>query len=158
MVDKLKAYVAVGFHDQATVAARAMEEIKAPTFVNTDSPVRIYLSDEGQTLKTKNRRNNGATKDTVPKTEDGELKFEVDRYLTKYKTYKEGTKAWAENKGKCYYLIFQHYLPELKTELKRSVRWEATATNTDIMALLLIVWDVMHHKKTGPEYHGAGQK
>ena len=33
VVEKLKEYIAVHFCDQATVDARAMEELKAPTFV-----------------------------------------------------------------------------------------------------------------------------
>ena len=41
VVDKLKEYVAVHFCDQATVAARAMEELKPPVFVKTDRPVRV---------------------------------------------------------------------------------------------------------------------
>ena len=83
----------------------------------------------------------------MPKTEDWEHKLVVDKYLKSYKTYKEGTKAWAENKGKCYYLALQHYSPELKTELRNSAQWEAVATNTGVVALVLIIRDVMHNKK-----------
>ena len=36
---------------------------------------------------------------------------------------------------------------ELKTELKNSARWEAAASDTDVVALLLIIRDVMHNKK-----------
>ena len=61
--------------------------------------------------------------------------------------YKEGTKAWVENKGKCYYLILQHCPPELKTELNNLARWEPAAADTDVVALLLIIRDVMHNKK-----------
>ena len=71
----------------------------------------------------------------------------VDKYLKGYKTYKKGTKAWAENKGKCYYLVLQHFPPELKTKLKNLAWWEAAATDTDIVALLLIIWDVIQNKK-----------
>ena len=70
VVDKLKEHVAVHFWDQATVAARAMEELKAPTFVKAECPVRKYWRYEGQTLKTKNERNAGSTTANVPKTED----------------------------------------------------------------------------------------
>ena len=41
VVDKLKEYVAVHFCDQATVAARAMEELKAPVFTKKERPVRM---------------------------------------------------------------------------------------------------------------------
>ena len=88
-----------------------MEELKAPTFVQSDCHVRVYWSDKGQTLETNNKRNAGSTTDNVPKLEDWEHKLEVDKYLKKYKTCKDGTKAWAENKGKCYYLILQHCPP-----------------------------------------------
>ena len=64
-----------------------------------------------------------------------------------YKTHKGGTKAWKENRGKCYYLVLQHCPPELKTELKNLARWEASASNTDVVVLLLTIRDVMHHKK-----------
>ena len=124
-----------------------MKELQAPTFVKSDRPVRVYWSDEGRTLKTKNKRNAGAAKDNMPKSEDWEHKLEVEDYLKKYKLYKEGTKGWAENKGKCYYMVLQHCPPELKTELKNSSRWEAAAAETDVVALLLIIWDVMHNKK-----------
>ena len=82
--------------------------------------------------------------DNVPKSEDWEHKLEVKEYLKKYKFYNEGTKAWTENKGKCYYLILQHCPPELKTELKNSAQW---AADTNGVALLLIIRDVMHNKK-----------
>ena len=124
-----------------------MEELKAPTFVKKEHSVRKYWSDEGQTLGTRNTHNVGSTTDTVPKTEDWEYKLVVDKYLEMYKTYKDGTKSWAENKGKWYYLVLQHCSPELKTELKNSAWWEEAATNTDIVALLLIIRDVMHNKK-----------
>jgi hypothetical protein len=77
--------------------------------------------------------------------EDLEDKFDVNKYLEKHKTYKEGTKDWEKNKGKCYYLILQQYPPELKTELKNSAQWEAAETNTGAVALLLISQDVMHN-------------
>ena len=47
MVDKLREYAAVQFQDQATVAARAMEEIKAPTFFKSDRPIGVYWDDKG---------------------------------------------------------------------------------------------------------------
>ena len=121
VVDKLKEYFAVHFRDQATVAVRAMEELKPPVFVKSDRPVLVHWADEGQTRKTNNKRNVGPTVDNVPKTEDWEHKLVIEEYLDKYKLYKEGTKAWEENKDKCYYLVFQHCLPELKIELKNSV-------------------------------------
>ena len=39
MVKKLKEYIAVYFQDQAIVAAKATEKIKAPAFVKTDRPI-----------------------------------------------------------------------------------------------------------------------
>ena len=39
VVDKLKEYVAVHFCDQATVAAKAMEDLKAPVFTKMECPV-----------------------------------------------------------------------------------------------------------------------
>ena len=42
VVNKLKEYVAVQFRDQATVAARATEELNAPTFVKSDCPIQVY--------------------------------------------------------------------------------------------------------------------
>ena len=102
MVNRLKEYVAVHFRDHATVAARAMEELKAPTFVKYDRPIRVYWADEGQTRETNNKQNPGATVDKLPMSEDWEHKLKVKEYLEKYKLYKEGTKAWAENKGKGY--------------------------------------------------------
>ena len=95
-----------------------MEKLKTPNFVKLTRPVRVYWSNEVQTLETKNKRNSGDTKDNVPKSEDWEHKLEVKEYLKKYTLYKEGTKAWAKNKGKCYYLILQHCPLELKTELE----------------------------------------
>jgi hypothetical protein len=53
VVDKLKEYVAVHFRDQATVAARAMDELKAPTFVKEDRPMRMYWADSSQSVETK---------------------------------------------------------------------------------------------------------
>ena len=105
VVNKLKEYVVVDFQDQAVVAARAMEELKAPTFVKSDRPIRVYWADKKQTRETNNKHNAGATKDNVPTFEDWEHKLEVEEYLQKYKCYKEETKAWAENKAKCNYLI-----------------------------------------------------
>ena len=70
----------------------------------------------------------------MSKYEDWEHKLVVEEYFKKYKFCKEGTKAWAENKGKCYYLILQHCPSELKMELK------------NVTALLLIIRDVMHNK------------
>ena len=93
VVNKLKEYVAVHFWDQATVAARAMEELKAPTLVKSDRPIQVYWADEGQTCETNNKRNPGATVDNILKSEDWEHKLEVKEYLKKYKLYKEGTKA-----------------------------------------------------------------
>ena len=47
VVDKLKEYVAVQFRGQATVAARAMEELKPPVFEEADCPVQVYWVEEG---------------------------------------------------------------------------------------------------------------
>ena len=47
VVAKLKEYVAVHFRDQATVAVRAMEELKPPVFVKSNCPVRPYWADKG---------------------------------------------------------------------------------------------------------------
>ena len=41
----------------------------------------------------------------------------------------------------------QHCPQELKTELKNLAWWEAAAVETDVVALLLIIWDNMHNKK-----------
>ena len=60
VIDKLKEYVAVHFWDQATVAARAMEELKPPVFVKSERSVRVYW----------NKRNAGSTVDNVPKSKD----------------------------------------------------------------------------------------
>ena len=70
VVGKLKEYVAAHFQDQATVAARAMEELKAPDFMKLVRPVRICWAGEGQTLETKRKCNTGATKENKPKIED----------------------------------------------------------------------------------------
>ena len=105
VIDKLKEYVALHFRVQATVAAWEMEELKAPTCVKSDRPIQVYWADEEHTRAINNRRNAGATKDTVPKFEDWEYKLKVEEYLKNYKFYKEGTKAWAENKDKWYHFI-----------------------------------------------------
>ena len=44
-----------------------------------------------------------------------------------------------------YYLVLQHYQLELKTKLKNSAWWEAAMTNTDGVALILIILDAMHN-------------
>ena len=54
---------------------------------------------------TKLKRNMGATTDNEPVLEEWEHKLKVEEYLEVYKTHKGGTKAWEENKGKCYYLV-----------------------------------------------------
>ena len=100
VVDKLRKYVAVDFSNQATVVARAMEDLKAPTFVKSDRPIQVYCADEGWTVETNNKRSVGSMKDNVPKSEDWEHKLIVKEYLEKYTFDKEGIKAWAENKGK----------------------------------------------------------
>ena len=59
VVDKLKEYVAVYFLNQATVAARAMEDLKAPAFTKKERPVRMYWSgtrrEAGASNKTKRK-------------------------------------------------------------------------------------------------------
>ena len=120
VVDTLKEYVAVYFQDQATMATKVTEELKAPTFVKSDRPSGVYWAEESQTRKTNNIQYAGSKTDNAPKLEDWEHKLKVDKYLEKYKTYKDGTKAWDNNKGKCYYLILQHCPLELKTKLKNS--------------------------------------
>ena len=97
-----------------------MEELKPPVFVKSEHPVRVYWADADQTRKTNNKHNAGSTVDNVPKFKDWEHKLVIEEYLNKYKLYKEGTKAWEENKGKCHYLVVQHCPTELKTELKNS--------------------------------------
>ena len=67
--------------------------------------------------------------------------------MENYKTHKGETKAWEENKGKCYYLVRQHCPLELNTELKNSAHWETTASDTNVVALLLIIRAVMHNKE-----------
>ena len=69
MVDKLKEYFAVHFRDQATLAARAMGELKSPAFVNLVCPTRMHWADKGQTRETKSKHNTCATKDNEPKME-----------------------------------------------------------------------------------------
>ena len=129
------------------VTVRTMEELKATAFVKLFRPVTMCWADKGQTRTTKSDCNTGAVIDNEPKLEDWEYKLAVNKYLRGYKMYKEGTKAWVENKCKCYYLILQQCPPELKTELNNSAWWKAATTNTDAVALLLIFWDVMHNKR-----------
>ena len=54
---------------------------------------------------------------------------------------------WTEHKGKCYYLVLQHYPPEVKTELKNLERWEAAVSDTGVVFLLLIIRDVLRTKR-----------
>ena len=124
-----------------------MAERKAPTFVKSDRPVRVYWSNEGQTFETKNKCNSGDTEANMPKSKDWEYKLEAKECLEEYRVQQRGTTAWAGNKGKCYYLVLQHCPLGLKTELKNLARWEAAADETDAVALLLIIQDVMHNKK-----------
>ena len=42
VVNKLKEYVAVHFWDQATVAARVVEELRASVFVKMEHPLRMF--------------------------------------------------------------------------------------------------------------------
>ena len=79
-----------------------MEGLRALTFVKMERPVRKYLSDEGQTLETKNKCNTETTTNNVPTKEDWEHKLVLDKYLETYKVYKDGIKAWAEIKGTYY--------------------------------------------------------
>ena len=138
IVDKLKEYVAVHFCDQARVTARAMEELKDPVCTKAERPVRMYWP--GTSLEE-------GVADNKPKLNDWEHKLAVAKYLEWYKTHKEGTKALAENTGKCYYLVLQNCLPELKPKLKNSARCEGAASDTDAVSLLLITRDVIHNKK-----------
>ena len=48
VVDKLKEYVEVHFCDQTTVAARTMEELKAPVFTKAERPVHMHWSGTSQ--------------------------------------------------------------------------------------------------------------
>jgi hypothetical protein len=70
VVNKLEEYVAVHICDQATVAASAMEDLKAPTFNKPNRTVRVYWADGGQATKTNNKRNADATTNNVPKLGD----------------------------------------------------------------------------------------
>ena len=80
----------------------------------------MYWANKDQTPETKSKRNTGAKEGNKPKIEDWdwEHKLVVGKYLESYKTYKEGTKTWEENRGKCYYPVLQHCPPELKIKLK----------------------------------------
>ena len=85
VVDKLKEYVMVNFHDQATVAAKAMKDLKAPVFAKMERPVRMYWSGTGREARassmTKLERNTLATTDNKPVLEDWEHKLEVKEYM-----------------------------------------------------------------------------
>ena len=126
VVDKLKEYVVVHFHNQATVAVRVMEELKAPIFTKKERPVRMYWfgtsREAGGSKETKTKRNPDTVTDYKAVRMDWEHKFEVWEYVEGYKTHKEDTQVSIQNKGKCYYLVLQYCPPELKTELKNSAR------------------------------------
>ena len=70
VVDKLKEYVAVHFRDQATVVAKAMEDLRAPVFVKAARPVRMYWSGDSRvpaaSNMTKLKRNVSAMTDNEP--------------------------------------------------------------------------------------------
>ena len=93
VIDKLKEHSAVHIQDQATVAARAMKELKAPVFTKMDRPVRMYWADKDWTFPTKNKRNPGAEVDNESRVEDWEQKLAVNKYFDALKTYAKGTKA-----------------------------------------------------------------
>ena len=78
--------------------------------------MRVYCDDD-------NRPNGSFLMDNVPKLEDWEHKLKVNKYLENYRTHKDESKAWAENKGKCYYLLLQHCPPKVKPEPKNSAWW-----------------------------------
>ena len=126
VVDKLKEYVAVHIRDQATAAAKAMEELQAPVVTKTERPVRMYWSGDSRVATaantTKLKRTALATPDNEPVLEEWEHQLKIEEYMESYKTHKGGTKVWEENKGKCYYLVLQYCPPELKTKLKNSAR------------------------------------
>ena len=58
--------------------------------------------------------NPGSNKDNEHKVKEWEHNLNVDKYLENVKTFKEGTKVWAENKGKCYYLVLIYFLWSLR--------------------------------------------
>ena len=95
----------------------------------------------------KNKRTAGTIIDDTPKVEEWEHKLTVDKYLENLRTYKERMKVWAENKGKCYYLVLQHCPTELKTELKNLTCWETALSGISIFALLIIIKNPMHNTK-----------
>ena len=74
MIKKLKEYVVVPFHNQATVATRAMEDLKAPVVANKERHVRMSLPgtsrEAGAANKTKEKHSPDAETDTGPILED----------------------------------------------------------------------------------------
>ena len=125
-----------------------MEELKAPAFIKLVCAVRMYWTDQGQTRKTKSKHNNGTRQDNELKMDDWEHTQVCSTCILKdTRPTKKVCKPGQKNTGKYYCLVLQHCPPELKKELKNLAQWEAAVIDTDIVALLLISRDTMHHKK-----------
>ena len=90
-----------------------MEDLKVSlVFTKKERPACVYWSgtsrEAGSSNETKKKGNPGTESDNKFKLEDWEHKLKVDKYLEWYKTHTDGTMAWAENKGKCCYLVLQN--------------------------------------------------
>ena len=106
-----------------------MEKLKDSAFVKLVCPVGKYWDDKDRTNKTKRKRNTVTLKDNAQKVDGQEHTLVVNKQAPKI-----GLRIKVNGNT-----LF-------KTIVLQKAQWEMAAPNTDIVALLLIIEDIIHNK------------
>ena len=148
-VSILSWYVSTKSWSQSTDAVKAMIELRAPQLAEPVRPVRKYVMKTYQgAVKTKEKFN-AKGELNAPLLDNINHNMDLDVHIIDKKKFMADAGAWKENSARIYNLVLQNCPKDLDTEIRIHMKWSAAELGQDVIALLLMIWDVtMNLKET----------
>ena len=138
----LSRYIGTKSWSQSTIAATEMIKLCAPQLVEPVRPLRKYMTNTDQGALETKEKFNAKGEPNVPLLNNIEHKMDLDVHIIDKKKFMRYAEAWKENSARMYNLVLQHFSKYLKAELCIHMKWSATELIQDVIALLMMIWDV----------------
>ena len=146
----LSNYVGTQSWTSASTGAKAMRELKAPTYPDMEKPVRMYWEDAPGLAET-NKRFDSTTGATKRKRTAVlmyvEYTFELQEFMDTNQENKNLRVSLREINGKIYNLLLLHSAPDVVVELRNHVDWDTAESVSAAIMLLDMLRDITHNLK-----------
>lgn len=128
MTERLSNYIDMRTSTFATAAAKAVQNLIRPTYMEPAQPVRKYWSGRvevsPQTAEQFTRVSVTEIRDHSPVIIDVEFQLEIEEYMKEKKKMRRLQDAWKENTARIYNHILLHCPAGLTAELRTQPKWD----------------------------------